>query len=201
MNNTNRGLNRLFIFVIGLILLILGLVAAAVSLVPIIRTGWEDTAPAVQDNVDGAYTASPMFATGNSWIGVGILALLAILVVLLLAFIFKQGHGHTSRLIRDERTENGVTVIDSRVAEDVLNDALTGRPELISSRVSTFDVKGTPTLNIAVTARRGVSPKEVAMTVEQVVHGLDAVIGKQIPAYVQISGGFRARTSSATRLH
>lgn len=199
MNSTNRGLNRFFILVVGLIVLILGLATVAVGLIPRVRTEWKDTAATVQKNVNGAFAASPMFNTGNSWIGVCVIALLVILIIVLLVFIAKQGHGRTNRLMRD-RTEHGVTVIDSTVAEQLLEDALTRRPELVSARVSTYDVKGTPTLDVAVTARRGVSPKEVASTVEQVVKTLDTVLGRQIPTLVQISGGFRARTRAATRL-
>jgi len=199
MTNTNRGLNRLFIFVVGLIVFILGLAAAALNLIPAILTGWENTAPTVLENINEAH-ASTRLAAGVSWITVGVIAVLIMLVLLLLVFIFRQGHGRTGRLIRDDRTDHGVTVIDSAVAEEALQSVLNGRPELVSAHVSTFDVKGAPTLKVSVTARRGVSPREIATTVESAVHALDAMLGREIPTYLHISGGFRARTSSATRL-
>lgn len=199
MTNTNRGLNRLFTFIVGLIIFILGIATAAIHVMPAIRTGWEITAPTVQHNIHDVH-ASALLAPGVSWITIGVIALLALLIMLLVAFIFTQGHGHTSRLIRDSRTDHGVTVVDSTVAEEALQGVLNGRPELVSAHVSTFDVKGAPTLKVSVTARRGVSPKEIATTVESVVRALDALLGREIPAYLHISGGFRARTNSATRL-
>jgi len=199
MTNTNRGLNRLFIFIVGLIVFILGIATASTHVIPAIRTGWEGTAPTVQQNIHEVH-ASAMLAPGVSWITIGVLAVLAILTILLVAFIVKQGHGRTSRLIRDDRTDHGVTVIDSTVAEEALQGVLNGRPELVFAHVSTFDVKGAPTLKVSVTALRGVSPKEITTTVESAVRALDALLGREIPTYLHISGGFRARTNSATRL-
>lgn len=200
MNNTNRALNRLFIFIIGVLLVALGAVAVAVGVLPGFRPGWEETAPTIRGGIDEVYGASPMFSTGTSWIGLGVLIALTLLVVALVIFIAKQGKGRTHRLIRDQQTQHGVTVIDAAVAEDVIKDALADRPELVSASVSTFDVRGTPTLNVSVTARRGVSPKQISRTVETAVHALDSVLGREIPVVVQIGGGFRARTSAATRL-
>lgn len=199
MTSTNRGLNRLFIFLVGLILLVLGLAAVAVAAVPAITTGWTDTAPTVQQNVDGVHSAAAI-SPQVSWVSIGVIAVLVILAILLIVFIFKQGHGRTSRLLRDDSTDHGVTVVDSKVAESLLQDALDDRDELVASHVTTFDVQGTPTLNVSVTARRGVSPKDVATTVTRAVKALDGVLGREIPTYLHISGGFRARTSSATRL-
>ena len=199
MTSTNRGLNRFFIFLVGLILLVLGLAAIAVAAVPVITTGWQDTAPTVQQNVDGVHAAAAINPQ-VSWVTIGVIAVLVILAVLLIVFIFKQGHGRTSRLLRDDSTEHGVTVVDAKVAESLLQEALDDREELVASHVTTFDVKGTPTLNVSVTARRGVSPKDVAITVNTAVKALDGVLGREIPTYLHISGGFRARTASATRL-
>lgn len=199
MTSTNRGLNRLFIFLIGLILVVLGAGTIAVAAVPAITTGWEDTAPTVRENIDGVHNAAPL-TPDLSWVTIGVIAVLVLLVVLLVVFIVKQGHGRTARLLRDDTTDNGVTVVDARVAESLLQEALDDREELVASHVTTFDVKGTPTLNVSVTARRGVSPKDIATTVNTTVETLDRVLGREIPTYLHISGGFRARTTTATRL-
>jgi len=200
MTSTRRGLNRLFVFVVGLLLLALGLGAVAVATVPVVRDGWSGTAPSVQRSVDEAHAASAL-SPAVSWITVGVLAVLVILALLLIAFVLKQGHGRTGRLLRETREGEGTTVVDARVAETLLQDALAGRDELVSSHVTTFDVTGTPTLNIAVTARRGVSPRAVARAVDEAVVALDAVLGREVPAYLHISGGFRARTTAPARVH
>lgn len=200
MNNTNRALNRLFIFIIGLIVLALGAGTAALYLLPDIRQGWKNTAPNVHKTVIGWFTAAPIPGTTTSWWTIAIIALLVIVVILLVVFIFRQGHGHTSRLITKTPTEHGRTIVESTVAEDALTDALSNRPELISAHVSTVQVQKTSVLNISVTARRGVSPKEITVTVESALNALDQLLGETIPAYRHISGGFRANLAKSTRL-
>jgi len=51
-----------------------------------------------------------------------------------------------------------------------------------------------------VTCRRGTSPTEVVRIVEQALLALDELLGLRIPALLQISGGFRVRTSRTTRI-
>lgn len=200
MNTTNRGLNRTWILLVGLVLLAAGLAAALIGLVPVVRDGWHSTAPAVFDTVTGWLRATPLGDTGTSWLWIALVAVLLVAVILLLSFVFRQGRGRTGRLLTDEPTEHGTTVVDARVAEQALQGALDERAELVSSHVSTSLVRGRSVLNITTTARRGVSPKHVTAMVEESLEALDALLGREIPALLQISGGFRARTTKATRL-
>jgi hypothetical protein len=94
----------------------------------------------------------------------------------------------------------GTIIIDSVVAERAIQDALDGRPEFISSRVSTYRVRDTPVLKISVTCRRGVSPRDVTNIIENTLTAFDALLGREIPTLIQISGGFRARISRSTRI-
>ena len=200
MNNTNRILNRVFLAAIGTLLLVLGLIAVLVVVVPGVRTRWQETVGAAQESLTGLLTATPLFGTGHSWIGIAAVAVLLVMVLWLGRFIIRQGRGRTTRLLRDDATAHGVTIVDSAVAEDFLAEALANRPELVSAAVTTFEVRGTPTLRVSVTARRGVSPRDIARTVEQATHMLDAVLGRQVPTIVHIRGGLRARTAGSTRL-
>ncbi|WP_165066725.1 Asp23/Gls24 family envelope stress response protein [Marisediminicola senii] len=200
MNNTNRALNRTVVIVTGIVLMALGAGAIAVALLPDVRSAWGDTAPGVFDTVTGWFRATPMVDTGNSWIWVGIIAALVLAVVAAIVFMLRQGHGHTGTLLTDDPTDHGTTTIDTKVAEDAVQEALENRPELLSTRVSTYSVRGTPMLKVSVTARRGVSPREVTTMVDEVLHNLDALLGAEIPALVHISGGFRARTKAAARV-
>lgn len=200
MNSTNRGLNRTLIFVVGLLLLILGAASLALGVVPRIMTGWGDTAPTVQQNVSGALVATPLLSTGTSWLWIVLIAVLAVIAVLLIAFVVRQGHGHTRELFHDQTTEHGSTIVRSSVAADALKDALKGRDDLVASSVSTYDVQGDTVLKISATARRGVSPKDVQTSIENTLHALDDLLGFEVPALIQIGGGFRARVAKTTRL-
>ncbi|MCY1693010.1 hypothetical protein [Curtobacterium sp. SL109] len=200
MNTTNRGLNRAIIFIIGLLLLIIGAATIVLAVVPSVTSAWKSNAPTVSKNVDGAFAAAPLLTTGASWLAVAALALLLLLVILLLVFIIRQGNGHTSELFSDQTTEHGSTIVKSTVAKDALEQALADRDDIVAANVSTYDVNGTNVLKVSATARRGVSPKDVANTIESALTALDLLLGFQVPALIQISGGLRARAAKTTRL-
>jgi hypothetical protein len=199
MNNTNRALNRILIAVIGLLTLLIGASLVAVATLPAIRGAYGSAAPGIHAAVTGWLKTMPLFDTGSSWGWVFVLAVLVFIVILLLVFIFRQGHGRQGILLTDDTTQAGTTVIDSNVAEQAIQDDLDGRQEFVASRVSTYQVRGTPVLKISVACRRGVSPRDVTTTIEKTLTAFDTMLGRQIPALIQISGGVRARLSRTTR--
>jgi hypothetical protein len=201
MNNTNRALNRALVTVVGLIVLLAGAALLAVAIVPAVRVGYRATAPVVHGDVTGWLKTIPLYGTGTSWGWILVLAVLVLIVILLLVFIFRQGHGRDDTLLREDTTPEGTTVIDSAVAEQLIQQDLDGRPQFVASHVSTYRVRRTAVLKVSVTCRRGVSPREVTQLIESTLVALDAALGRQVPALIQISGGFRARLARTTRIH
>ncbi|HEV7949825.1 MAG TPA: hypothetical protein VGP24_08670 [Glaciihabitans sp.] len=200
MNSTNRPLNRLFIAVVGIIVLTVGLTAIALVTLEPVATLWSDAAPGVVDAVNASVIDTRIPNTVVSWVAVATLAGLLLLLVLLAVFIFRQGRGHTSRLITAPATGHGQVRIDSAVAEQSLSDVLSRKAELMSSHVTTYTVRGTSVLKISVTCRRGVAPPEVVGVVEESLSALEDLLGSPVPALLEINSGFRSRLSSATRL-
>ena len=201
MNNTNRALNRSVVFAAGLLVLaaaaLLGLLATQTA----VQDAWTATAGTARTTVAGWLQATPLAGTEHSWLWIVALALLAAVVGLLLNFILRQGRGHSGRLISEQTTHWGSTQVDSTVAEQALQHDLGERPEFLSTRVSTYRVARDAVLKISVTCRRGTSPTDVVHMVEQALRALDELLGLRIPALVQISGGFRVRSSRSTRIH
>lgn len=200
MNATNRGANRAVILLAGLVLLALGLTAAAVGAITSIASGFRDASPAVVSTVTGWLQATPLGSTGHSWLWLAAAAVMLVLIILFLMFILRQGGGHTRTLLEQPPTDDGRILVDAAVAEQLLKDSLDGRPEFVASRVSTYDVKGTSVLKVSVSCRRGYSPADARDLVEQQLRGLDALLGASVPALIQVSGGFRVRSAGATRL-
>lgn len=200
MNSTNRGANRAVILLAGLLLLVAGLAATAVGLLPQIRGGYTDQAPGAVGSVTNVLKATPLGGTGHSWLWLAAAAVLLVLVILFIVFIFRQGGGHTRTLLSEKPTEHGRTVVDSAVAEQLLQESLATHSELVASHVSTYAVKGSSVLKVSVSCRRGVSPADARDLVEAQLLALDELLGSSIPALIQVSGGFRVRTAGATRL-
>ncbi|MFB2557391.1 hypothetical protein [Herbiconiux liangxiaofengii] len=200
MNSTNRALNRLLLLVVGLLLVAVGAAAATAVLLPAVRDAWTSAADPVRSQVESWLQSTPLGTTGVSWIMPAVLVLIVLAVILLLAFSFRQGRGRTGTVVEEPVGDHDRTVVASKVAEQALEDALSARPEFVASHVSTYRVKRTPTLKVSVTCRRGVSPKDASDIVESTLRALDALLGRELSALVQISGGFRARVNGSTRL-
>lgn len=200
MNNTNRALNRSLLLAVGLLLLAAAATLCLLATQTATADAWGAVADSARATVAGWLQATPLAATGTSWLWIVALAVLTAIVGLLLSFILRQGRGHSGRLISEQTTEWGSTLVDSAVAEHMLQDALTERPEFLSTRVSTYRVAREAVLKVSVTCRRGTSPTEVVRVVEQALTALDDLLGLRIPTLLQISGCFRVRTGRTTRI-
>ena len=205
MNSTNRILNRIFVFLVGLLVLTGGATLALVALVPLVRDSWTNATRVGIDRATRWLQATPfpesLIPVSGSWLWLIVLAAGVLLIAVLVTFCLRQGQGHTGRIVSlNGKTSSGAVVIESRVAEHAIQDALTNRPELVASHVSTYRVKNQSALKVAITCRRGISPREASRIVNEVLFSFDNLLGLQLPALVQISGGFRARTTDAARI-
>ena len=208
MNNTNRALNRIGIFLFGLVLIIVGGGVAAAAAIPsvfsIVRSGSKDAA----SSVTATLRDTALGSTGQSWILLVAAIVALVLIVLLAVSIFRQGHGHTGILLtkqadgsqKDGSQKVGSVIVNSAIAEKTIAAALDEYSGIATSSVSTYRVKGTPTLKIAVSARRGGSPTDVRGYVEQIVERFDEVLGEELPVFLKINGGFASRRAKAARL-
>jgi len=200
MNDTRRSLNRFFSFIVGFCVFIVGIAGFALIGLPAVRDGWKQTAPQVLAVTSGSFGSVLIPGTSISWWWLALIVALTLVIVVLIVFVFQQGHGQTRRWIADTPTEHGTTTLAARVAEDLIQDTLDSRTDLVSSHVSTYLIRGTPVLKVSVTARRGVSPKGIVDDVERSVGALEHLVGRAVLVSIQISGGFRSRVAKATRL-
>ncbi|MBF4552411.1 hypothetical protein [Pseudoclavibacter sp. VKM Ac-2888] len=200
MNSTNRGLNRLLIVATGLLLLTVGAAAALGAWLPGAKDTWTPISETVNTQVGSWLQQTPFPGTDFSWLMIAVVAVLVVGIILLLAFALRQGQGRTGTLIHDRSSDTGRTIVDVSVARDALADALGERDEFLSTSVSAYDVKRTPTLKVSATCRRGVSPRDATAIVEQNLEALDALLGQKVPVLLQLSGGFRAKVQQSTRL-
>jgi hypothetical protein len=195
MNSTNRGLNRLFILVVGLLLLAAGAAAVAIAVVPTVGSTWRGVAKQLAAGAQ-PWVADPVIGKASLLV-IGVVVVAIVLILLLLAFIGRQGHGRSAAAIVQRHGESS-TRIDLAIPRALLEEHLGGRDELAGLRISAYEVRGTPMLKITARCRRGVSPATVADLIGRSVEDLEQIIGTDVPAFVQLTGGFRA--GSATRV-
>lgn len=200
MNNTNRALNRLLVFVVGLVLLAGGAAVAVGALWPDVR----DTVSGAASDATGP--VSDALSGDQVWILWVVAAASLVLIALLIWFALRQGHGQTGTLLsvdegsaRNEPT-GGRLLIDAKVAEQVLEEALGDIPGIVSIDVTAFRVRRENVLRITANARRGASPVDIRRSIDQAVERWDALLGTETPVVIQINGGLRTQMASATRL-
>lgn len=199
MNSTNRGLNRLLILLIGLVFVVIGAAALAVVTVPVVADWWRDNRAAVLDTIDGWFAWNPFAAAPGADAGqtapilvpIAGIVLLVLVAALLIPFVLRQGRGR-SGIVHRAAVEHGDIVLETDVAANALGDALDDTEAFSSVRVSAWDVNRAQALKVAVTCRRGVSPRTAVETVSTAVESLDRLLGVELPVLVEVGGGFRA---------
>lgn len=204
MNATNRVLNRVLLFLAGVVLLAAGAVALAAG----ILAGGDPP----------AWMREPLRAITDAWsslerwtvevAGVGpvsVLLLIAVgtaivLTVLLLIFLGTRGRGR-SREVLDVDGAGGRTAVDRSVAEAVLAEPLSSRPDVLSARAAAYRVRRAPAIELAVTVRPGAPLAAVVAAAEAAVREWDQLLGSRVPILLHLSDrGWRDSFRKATRV-
>jgi len=201
MNQTNRAVNRILLFVIGLVLLALGAALIAAVAWPAAGDVWRSTAEQTDSALLSAAQASPVGTSGVSWVAIGALAAIVIVIVLLIVVLSRLGGGRSRSVLQASPDENGLgrIVVKDAFAADALTNSLSGRSDILSAKVTAADVQKQTVLHVSVTPHRNTSPRTVALEVDRLASNLAALTGQDMPTYVSIRTGLRARLATEHR--
>ena len=199
MSNTNRALNRILLALAGLVLLAAGAVTAAAGLVPDVAAGWAATGSFLADQARGALASAPLPGQARSWWAVAGVAVLLLAAGLSVAWLASQGGGRTPRLAQESDEDRGTTAIDAGLVGAAVSEAVAGNRLVLGSNVSAWEGRSGTGLRLRLQARKGASPRELADTAEELVRGIDALLGHPVPVLVRITAGARSRVAAADR--
>lgn len=199
MNSTNRFLNRLFVFIIGLVVLAAGAAVSVGALLP-------DVQKTISENAESAVGPTNDTIDAQPWILWVAAAAAVLLIVLLLWFVLRQGRGHTGTLLQvdEQRSKDtptgGRVTLDVKVAAQVLEEAVTRNPDVVSVDVTGFRIRRQNTLRLTAHSRRGASPAQLRREIDAAVTEWDAVLGTSTPVVILIVSGLRTRLASTNRV-
>ncbi|ALV47176.1 hypothetical protein MB46_18455 [Arthrobacter alpinus] len=202
MNGTNRGLNRALLAVFGLVLALAGAAALVAGTNRGFAQRWTLAGTTIWARIQERLDAARIPGTDTSWWTVALLALLILIAVLSVCWIASQGTGRSNQLARQD-SDAGSTRVDTAVAAQAIKAALAENTQVLSTSVQSWKTRGTaggPGLKISVQARKGASPAEVSAAVEQLVDGLDELLGIQLPVLVRIKAGTRSKFARTERV-
>ncbi|WP_120339085.1 hypothetical protein [Cryobacterium soli] len=204
MNDTNRALNRVFIFVVGLILLGVGAAVAALPFWDWWASRWQEFGGSANTVLTDAFAASTMPGTDFSWWLVAAVAVLLLVVIIMIMIIASVGGGGSREIYRrpiskqDGSSDN--VLVDTSFATEALTHSLDKRPDLVGSTVGAFTVKRQPVLHLGVTPRQGASPRLIAEQAGILLDNLARVVGDAPATCLTIHSGLRAKLGHDQRV-
>ena len=199
MNATNRGLNRVFILVVGLLLLGIGALVVAAAAIPEWLAAWSEGSADVGESLGRAIASAPLGFSAHSWIlaaGAGVAVLVAVVLVV---FVLRQGRGHTRTVLRRDG-DGGEIAVDADVVHSSIERALRDHPGVASVSVSSYRVRADGAVKIDIGVRRGVSPADIREAADAVVADWDALLGESLPVLITINAGLATRLAKPTSL-
>lgn len=205
MTTSNRFVNRLVLLVVGLVLAAVSAGAVLIAVSQPVR----DAVSSFGADQGAALVSRISPERGTAWNDGAVLwPLYAIIgvcllgVVLALALIFAHGHGRVNTVLHDESDEGPAGGIDiaTGFAEDVLENALAGRSELLDVTVSAYRHGSDTALKIRALPRAGVSPRTVIDAVHREVEALDTLLGARLPVVLEVASSARAGFSKEDRV-
>jgi hypothetical protein len=199
MNGTHRGLNRTLLGVFGLVLIGLGGLAVLAGTNPDFAKDWTRTGTELWARIQDQLAAARIPGQDFSWWTVAVLGLAVVAVILLVCWIASQGGGRTNQLARHDG-DAGTTTVETAVAGQAIKAALADNKQVLATTVQSWQVKGGSGLKVSLQARKGASPRELMAVLDELVEGLDVLLGEEIPVLIRIKAGTRSRFARTERV-
>lgn len=205
MNETNRGLNRAVIGLVGLVLLVGGSTVVMAQLWPEAAEVWRSGAASSEAWLTEAQRRTQL-GEGGALNGVTLGAVLLAVTgfVLCIIIMARLGGGRAASVTRLEPGEGpiGAITLEESFAADALAHSLETDDAVVTSKVSTRRIRGVDVLHIQVAPRQNVSPGIIVERVSGLIDNLSTLLGRDLEALVSVRSGIRARfAADQPRVH
>ena len=206
MRKLPRALNRILLFLFGLLFLASGtLLVGAATYRPL-----RDLVLKYRSRLDSEYTSLAQQATFKvsgqqySWVQVGLIVVAIIVALLLLSWIFSQGGGKIRSLALNaagkDSEKKGEITADLGLLQGIIEDEISDSRWISSLKVASWDVKKQPGLLLSAAVYKGANPREVKAELDQAIARLDQVLGINMPILVRLTTNWRSDLGSADRV-
>ena len=206
MRKLPRALNRILLFLFGLLFLASGtLLVGAATYRPL-----RDLVLKYRSRLDSEYTSLAQQATFKvsgqqySWVQVGLIVVAIIVALLLLSWIFSQGGGKIRSLALNaagkDSEKKGEITADLGLLQGIIEDEISDSRWISSLKVASWDVKKQPGLLLSAAVYKGANPREVKAELDQAIARLDQVLGINMPILVRVTTNWRSNLGSADRV-
>lgn len=205
MNGTPRGLNRLLLTLLGLIMVVAGCGAIVLATIPAAASWWQRWAGAQLAWLVDYADRTRLLLTSQSWIWLAGAVFFLVVVIVMISWIANQGKGRAGTLHdyegnADDDGASGAVRLSCAVAEQALKSALLERTDVFGVSVTSYDFRRQTAVRVRVLPRPGVAPHEIAAEITELVSALDELLGLEVPVLLSIGSGARSRFTKAERV-
>jgi len=201
MNSTNRVLNRIILFVVGIVLLALGAAVVTIIIWPAAAKYWTGAATAIKSWTEAAIADTTVEATTINGFAMAILLLIIILLILVILVLTHVGGGRSRTVLHASGQQNplGHVTVQESFVSDALKHSLNNREEVLFSSVSAKNIRKQPVLHLSVTPRQNTSPRDLVEDLNTLVTNLATLTGENVPTYISLHSGLRAKLARNQR--
>lgn len=206
MKKLPRALNRILLFILGLLSLAGGILLIATPLSAKIRTQVLYYGEWLQTHFSALNHRSRFQIQGweSSWLQVGTLAIAVIVIVASLIWIFVQGGGKIRSLalnkIGKDTQKQGEITAELGLIRDIIEDEVSASRWISSMKIQSWEVKKRPGLLVTAAVYKGANPQEIKTELDKAIAKLDQVLGIKMPVLVRVSTNWRSNIGSANRV-
>ena len=195
MNHTNRALNRALLLIIGVCLMGIGALGVSVATWPTAAELWQNVGSNADSKLREVLEATQIGETNATWIGIGGVAAIFLILVLLILALTSLIRRRTRTVIHSDRTQTplGQVTVTEAFVSDAVRNALTDRDEILSVQITANDIRSHPVLHIAVTPRQNTNPRMLVNEIDQLLVNLHTLTGQHLDTYISVHSGIRAR--------
>ncbi|CAN7558435.1 hypothetical protein [Arthrobacter sp. LjRoot14] len=203
MTGTHRALNRVLLALTGLLLTAAGALAAAAGTLPGVAAQWAATGRESWARIRELLAAAPLPDGATSWWTIAAVGILLLGAALMICWAASQGGGRTRIVAEAPDAGQGTTTVETGLVSRLVAEALAGNRLVLAASVTAWRGRGAAggksSIKLTIRARQGACPRELTDTAEQLVAGLDRLLGHPVPALVRITAGTRTRLARPDR--
>ena len=200
MKHYPRAINRLILFLTGILLLSGGgLVVAAATTAPV-REQWIRIGGIVEDWWAEVSQRSTVVGQDFSWMTIAVVALAVIIAVVALILIVTQGGGRASQLHDPLENDGGRTLVRTSFITDLVSRHAENHQWIHSISASSYTVGKRTMICLDVIAYKGASVGDLAEVVREMTDELDTVLGYPVAIYTHIRSGWQTAVTSRQRV-
>ena len=206
MKKLPRALNRILLFVFGLLFLAAGISITSGATSPSIHRQILDYRSKVEAGFTTLTRQSTFQVQGReiSSFQAGALTLVIIIILMLVVWIFSQGGGKIRSLALNaagkDSEKKGEITADLGLLQGIIEDEISDSRWISSLKVASWDVKKQPGLLLSAAVYKGANPREVKAELDQAIARLDQVLGINMPILVRLTTNWRSNLGSADRV-